>query len=77
MTEVEAFALSKKFLLNHIFPKYPNIYIEIMEDSKHRYNSTIKDDIMKHKQQHREIVNKRSSYNNIYVKNKSVPGISS
>ena len=60
-----------KFLLRQIFPKYPQIYPEIKDDSKYRYNSTVKDEIMKHKQSHIEIVNKRSSYNNIYLKPKS------
>jgi hypothetical protein len=76
LTEVESFALSKKFLLRTIFPKYPHIYREIKDDSKYRYNSTIKNEIMKHKNSHIEIVNKRSSYNNIYLKMKSVSNIS-
>ena len=64
-TEVEAFALSKKFLMRKVFPKYPDIYREIKDDSKYRYNSSIKDEIMKHKYSHIEVVNKRSTYNNI------------
>lgn len=60
-----------------IFPKYPTIYREIKDDSKYRYNSTIKDEIMKHKHSHIEIVNKRSSYNNIYIKQKPVTNINS
>ena len=64
-TEVEAYSLSKKFLMGKVFPKYPNIYREIKEESRYRYNSQIKDDIMKHKQAHIEVVNKRSTYNNI------------
>lgn len=76
LTEVDSFALSKKFLLRTIFPKYPHIYREIKDDSKYRYNSTIKNEIMKHKNSHIEIVNKRSSYNNIYLKMKSVSNVS-
>jgi len=62
-TEVEAFSLSKKFLVGKVFPKYPNIYREIRDESKFRYTSMIKDDIMKHKFAHIEVVNKRSTYN--------------
>ena len=76
-TEVEAFALSKKFLMRKVFPKYPDIYREIKDDSKYRYNSSIKDEIMKHKYSHIEVVNKRSTYNNIQLKPKHVTDISS
>jgi hypothetical protein len=48
-TEVEAFALSKKFLMRKVFPKYPLIYREIKEDAKYRYHSWMKEGIMKHK----------------------------
>ena len=68
VSEIEAFSLSKKFLSRKIFPKYPNVYREIKDDSKYRYNSTIKDEIMKHKNLHIEVVNKRSTYNNINLK---------
>lgn len=72
ITEVEAFALSKKFLMKKVFPKYPQIFREIKDDSKYRYNSNIKDEIMKHKHSHIEVVNKRSTYNSIQLKGKSV-----
>jgi len=55
-------------LARKIFPKYPNVYREIKDDSKYRYNSAIKDEIMKHKHSHIEVVNKRSTYNNIHLK---------
>ena len=74
-TEVEAFALSKKFLMDKVFPKYPFIYREIKNESRHRYQSTIKDEIMRHKFSHIEVVNKRSTYNNIQLKPKEVSDI--
>ena len=37
VSEVEAFALSKKFLVGKIFQKYPTIFKEIREDSRYRY----------------------------------------
>lgn len=73
--DVEAFALSKKFLMGKVFPKYPLIYKQIKNESKHRYQSTIKDEIMRHKMSHVEVVNKRSTYNNIQLKPKEVSDI--
>ena len=64
-TNVEAFALSKKFLMGKVFPKYPNIYRDIRSESKTRYQANIKEKIMLHKQSHIEVVNKRSTYNSI------------
>lgn len=63
--------------MRKVFPKYPQIYREIKDDSKYRYNSSIKDEIMKHKYSHIEVVNKRSTYNNIQLKPKQVTDISS
>ena len=74
-TDVDAFALSKKFLMGKVFPKYPQIYRDIKNESKHRYASTIKDEIMRHKFGHIEVVNKRSTYNNIQLKPKEVSDI--
>jgi len=75
IADVEAFALSKKFLMGKVFPKYPLIYKQIKNESKHRYQSTIKDEIMRHKFSHIEVVNKRSTYNNIQLKPKEVSDI--
>ena len=36
---VEAFALSADFLMDEIFPKYPNVFQEIKDQSKYRYSS--------------------------------------
>jgi len=37
--EVEAFSLSKKFLMRKVFPKFPGILKGMKEDIKFRYNS--------------------------------------
>jgi len=39
MKEVEAFSLSKKFLMNKIYPKFPNIIKGMKEDVRLRYNA--------------------------------------
>lgn len=61
--------------MGKVFPKYPLIYKQIKNESKHRYQSTIKDEIMRHKHSHIEVVNKRSTYNNIQLKAKDVSDI--
>ena len=69
-TLVEGFSLSKKFLMGKVFPKYPEIFDDISEQSRMRYNRTIKDEILRHKNLHIEMVNKRASYNNINIQYK-------
>ena len=53
-SEVQAFALSKRFLMKKVFGKYPQIFREIKENSKYRYHSWMKESIMRHKFQHIE-----------------------
>lgn len=76
VSEIEAFSLSKKFLASKIYPKYPNIFREIKDDSKYRYNSAIKDEIMKHKNLHVEVVNRKSTFSTLTLKQKEVEAIS-
>ena len=76
VSEVQAFALSKKFLMRKVFPKYPVIFREIKDDSKYRYSSNIKDPVMKHKYQHIEVVNKRNTYNNMVLAPKMTADVS-
>ena len=76
-SEVEAFCLTKTFLMTRVFPKYPFIYTDIKNESKKRYISQIKEEIMKHKTDHIDVVNKRSTYNNIQLKPKHVNDINS
>ena len=75
-TEVRAFALSKKFLMRKVFPQYPQIFREIKDDSKYRYNSCIKDPVMRHKYQYIEVVNKRNTYNAMQLRPKMTAEIS-
>ena len=51
-----------------IMVKYPQIYREITEASKFRYNNKLKDEIMRHKKNHIELINKANSHNNLYFK---------
>jgi len=69
-TEVEAFALSRKFLMEKVFVKYPEIFKDISEQSRIRYTHNIKNEILVHKNLHIEMVNKRATYNNINIEQK-------
>jgi hypothetical protein len=71
ISEVEAFALSKSFMFSKIFPKYPEIYKEIKEDAKIRYTTSV-NQIIKHRNAHLEVINKRNLFNTITVKKKEV-----
>lgn len=71
VSEVKAFALSKRFLLQQIFVKYPEIAADIKEQSFNRYKKNIKSRLIKHRNEHLEEVNKKSSYKNILVKDKA------
>jgi hypothetical protein len=70
---VEAFALSKTFLLKKIFPTYPVIYREIKDDSKYRYISWMREGIIKHKKSHMNKINKQSTYNVVNLQMKYSP----
>ena len=72
VSNVEAFGLSKKFLMSKIFPKYPHIYQEIKDQCKYRYNSTVKNEIQKHKQGHLAVVNMKSTYNVMHLNQKTL-----
>ena len=71
VTEVKAFALSKRFLLHNIFDKYPDIASEIKEQSFYRYKKNVKNRLIKHRQDHLEEINKKSSYKYIHVREKN------
>ena len=64
-TEVEAFALTKDFLMNEVFPKYPIVYRDIRNEAKARYNASVKDEVLRHKSLHLELVNRRSAHKSL------------
>jgi hypothetical protein len=65
---VSAFALSKNFLANKIFPKYPEIAAEMKEQSFYRYKKNIQTKLLKHRNEHIEEVNKVSSHKVLSLK---------
>ena len=71
VAEVKAFALSKRFLLHNIFVKYPDIAAEIKEQSYYRYRKNVKNRLIKHRQEHLQEINKKSSYKYIQVRDKA------
>ena len=48
-TNVEAFSLSKKFLMRKIFSKFPDIFKRIKNDAEEYYETVLRPEILKHK----------------------------
>jgi hypothetical protein len=67
---VSGLALSKKFLLKEIFPKYPEEAQEIKTQSLVRYRENVRKRLQKHRELHLKEVNKKSSYKTIEVRDK-------
>jgi len=66
-TDVKAFALSKRFLLHDVFPKYPDIASEIKKNSYIRYKKNIRERLLRHREQHLLELNKKNIYKVINV----------
>ena len=71
MTRVEAIYLSKKFLREEIFRKYPKIAQPIMEGSKNRYMQNIRQVISNQRMSHLKEVNAQSRYKTFSIKEKN------
>ena len=71
-TEIEAFSLTKEFLMDKVFPKYPIIFRTIKNESKMRYLTQVRCDVMKHKNHHVDVVNRRSTYNTMKLDYKPI-----
>ena len=67
---VEAIALSKKYLVDYLFPKYPQICHRIKENSEKRYTKNVRDKLMEKRQAHIIEVNKQSPYKQIKIQDK-------
>ena len=67
---VEAIALSKTFLLDHLFQKYPKIGHKLKYTSERRYTKNIRDKLMTLRQAHIVEVNKQSPYKQIKIQDK-------
>lgn len=63
--DVKAFALSKVFLLDKIFPKYEDIKKTIQKDALALYNQHIFDPVNKRRQHEISQMNKKSVYRNV------------
>lgn len=49
VSEVKAFSLSKRFILQNIFVKYPEIGREMIGKSAQRYRKNVKKRLIKHR----------------------------
>jgi hypothetical protein len=57
---LKCYALTKKFLLNKIFPKYPEIAAEMKAEALLRYRKSLKQPVTEHMNQEYENMNKKS-----------------
>jgi len=71
VNDVKAFSLQKNFLLHNIFVKYPQIAKEMIALSAKRYKKNVKLRLIKHREEHLEEINNKSSYKMITVKEKA------
>lgn len=71
--EVKAFSLSKKMLLQKIFPRYPFIAATIKKGSSDRYKKNVRQRLLKYREEHITEINKKSSYKNINIILKNDP----
>mmetsp|Transcript_8653 Transcript_8653/g.13423 ORF Transcript_8653/g.13423 Transcript_8653/m.13423 type:complete len:104 (+) Transcript_8653:1527-1838(+) len=65
--EMKAFSLSKKFLLQKIFPKYPYIAATIKKGCSDRYKKNVRQRLLKYREEHISEINKKSSYKAISI----------
>ena len=65
LQEVKAYSISKKFLQDEIFPKYPVEELWIKRGSFDRYKRAIRSRLLKYRSEHINEVNKKSSYKSI------------
>lgn len=71
--EVKAFSLSKKMLLQKIFPRYPYIAATIKKGCSDRYKKNVRQRLLKYREEHIMEINKKSSYKNINIVLKNDP----
>lgn len=74
-TNVEAFSLSKKFLMRRIFTKFPDTFKRIKNDAEEYYQNVLRPEILKHKKQYFQNLNERTTYDTLKLKqkNKNLP----
>ena len=63
MSNVKCFALTKKFLLKSIFPKYPEIASKMKADAMLRYRHRIRDPVYEEQRKAEEKLMKKNNFN--------------
>lgn len=71
INKISAYSLSKKFLQEDIFPKYPQIANKIKQGSELRYMWNVRRVLMEQRQQHIMEMNKSSPYKSINQQDKN------
>ena len=70
ISKVSAYSLSKKFLQDNIFPKYPEIANKIKQTSEVRYDRNVRSELTGKRLQHVMEINKQSPYKAINITDK-------
>ena len=60
--EVKGYALSKEFLNDKIFARYPVREFFIKRQAKHRYKKHLKQRLIRYREEHIQWINKKSEY---------------
>ena len=71
LEDIKAISLSKDFLLDSIFKKYPLIAHKIKEGSQYRYFYNIKKVLLAKREEHILKINKESPYKQINISDKN------
>ena len=71
---IKCFALTKKFLLREIFPKYPEIAAEMKADALLRYRKSLKNPITEHMNKEYSNLNKKSVTRVYEFRDKKIEG---
>lgn len=67
VTHVEAFAISREFIHETIYPRYPAIIDQMRDQSKYSYNTNIAYELAKSKAEHVAYINKSHSYEGLLL----------
>lgn len=71
ISKISAYSLSKKFLQEDIFPKYPLIANKIKQGADLRYKLNVRHVLMEQRQQHIQEINKQSHYKKVNITDKN------
>mmetsp|Transcript_38894 Transcript_38894/g.28764 ORF Transcript_38894/g.28764 Transcript_38894/m.28764 type:complete len:355 (+) Transcript_38894:589-1653(+) len=69
---VQCYALTRKFLSKHIFPKYPEISTQMKDEANIRYRRLFRKQVVEHREEFLSSMNKKSFHNTIKIQPKDI-----